>query len=63
LTATVVLYVGRPSGAENPDNIYAAKAVTADFIATFKEFPPRQRAGTFGTDKVMEKLPASPSSG
>jgi len=27
-----------------------------NFLATFKEFPPRQKAGSFNLDKVMEKL-------
>lgn len=37
-----------------PANEYVGK-----FLATFKEFPPRQKAGSFNLDKAMEKL-ASP---
>ena len=28
----------------------------AQFLATFKEFPPRQKAASFSVDQVMEKL-------
>jgi hypothetical protein len=28
----------------------------ANFIATFKAFPPRQKAASFSLDQVMEKL-------
>jgi arylsulfatase len=31
----------------------------AQFLATFKEFPPRQKAGSFNLDQVMEKLTTS----
>jgi hypothetical protein len=27
-----------------------------DFLATFKEFPPRQKAASFTVNQVMEKL-------
>ena len=33
-----------------------AQAYVAQFLATFKEFPPRQKAGSFNLDQVMEKL-------
>jgi len=33
-----------------------AQAYVADFLATFKEFPPRQKAASFGIDQVMEKM-------
>jgi arylsulfatase len=36
--------------------IFAAQAVTGRFLATFKEFPPRQRAASFTIDQAMEKL-------
>jgi arylsulfatase A-like enzyme len=35
-----------------------AQAYVADFLATFKEYPPRQKAASFSLDKVMEKLSA-----
>jgi arylsulfatase len=34
----------------------AAQAIVAEFIATFKEFPPSQRPQSFGIDQIMEKL-------
>jgi arylsulfatase len=36
--------------------VYGAQAVVAEFLATFKEFPPSQRAATFGIDQAMEKM-------
>jgi arylsulfatase len=27
-----------------------------DFLATFKEYPPRMKAASFSLDKVMEQL-------
>lgn len=38
-----------------------AQDIVAEFLATFKEFPPRQKAASFSLDKVMEKMtvPAS----
>jgi arylsulfatase len=33
-----------------------AQSYVADFLATFKEFPPRQKAASFSIDQVMEKL-------
>src|SRR5262249_12876431 len=33
-----------------------AQAGVAQFLETFKEFPPRQRAASFGVDQVVEKL-------
>jgi arylsulfatase len=36
--------------------IYGAQAVVAQFLETFKEFPPSQRAATFGVDQAMEKM-------
>ena len=41
------------------DNDYialAATAVVAQFLETFKEFPPRQEAPSFTIDQVVEKL-------
>jgi hypothetical protein len=31
-------------------------AIAAVFIATFKEFPPRQKPQTFNLDQVMQRL-------
>lgn len=33
-----------------------AQAYIGDFLKTFQEFPPRQKPGSFGLDKVMEQL-------
>jgi len=33
-----------------------AQAYVADFLKTFKEFPPRQKAASFTLEKVMEKM-------
>ena len=33
-----------------------AQAYVAKFLATFKEFPPRQKAASFSLDQVMEKI-------
>ena len=39
-----------------------AQAYVAEFMATFKDFPPRQKAASFSLDKVMEKLNENPGS-
>jgi arylsulfatase len=33
-----------------------AQAFVAQHLATYKEFPPRQKAGSFSLDRVLEKL-------
>ena len=48
------------------DNDYIALAATAlvtQFLATFEEFPPRQKAASFTIDQVVEKLEAALTSG
>lgn len=35
-----------------------AQAYVAEFLATFKEYPPRQKAASFSLDQVMEKMKA-----
>jgi arylsulfatase A-like enzyme len=40
-----------------------AQAIVADFLATFKEFPPRQKAASFSLDQVLEKMTAVASGG
>jgi arylsulfatase A-like enzyme len=37
----------------------AANMIAAQFLETFKEFPPRQKAATFTIDQAMEKMEAS----
>jgi arylsulfatase len=38
-----------------------AQAIVGEFLATFKEFPPSQKAGSFSVDQVLEKLRAGAS--
>jgi hypothetical protein len=33
-----------------------AQSIVGDFLATFQEFPPRQKAASFTVDQAMEKL-------
>ncbi len=33
-----------------------AQAYVAQFLETFKDYPPRQKAASFSLDQVMEKL-------
>lgn len=36
--------------------IVPAQAYVGNFLETFKEYPPRQKAASFSLDQVMEKL-------
>ena len=36
--------------------ILAAQALVGRFLATFKEFPPRQKAASFTIDQALEKM-------
>jgi arylsulfatase len=36
----------------------AADAIVEEFLQTFREFPPRQRAATFTIDQAVEKMKA-----
>ncbi len=36
--------------------VYAAQFIVAEFLKTFKEFPPRMKAASFSVDQVMEKM-------
>jgi arylsulfatase len=38
--------------------VVAASSVTGEFLATFTDFPPRQKAPSFTIDQAMEKLEA-----
>jgi len=41
------------------DRIYAmvpAQVYVGNFLSTFKDYPPRQKAASFGVDQVVEKL-------
>lgn len=47
------------------DHVYLlvpAQAYVGQFLSTFKEFPPRQKAASFSLDQVMEKLSTGGSS-
>jgi arylsulfatase len=35
----------------------------ADWLQSFREFPPRQKAATFGIDQVMDKLTTGGTAG
>jgi arylsulfatase A-like enzyme len=48
---------------ENVYLILAATTVIGDFLATFPEFPPRQKAASFTIDQAMEKMNAALTSG
>jgi hypothetical protein len=43
--------------------VITASAVVAQFLETFKEFPPRQKAASFTIDQAMAKLEAALTSG
>ena len=36
--------------------ILAAQAIVRDFLATFRDFPPRQKAASFTIDQALEKM-------
>jgi arylsulfatase len=40
-----------------------AQAIVGEFLATFREFPPSQKAGSFSVDQVLEKLREGASGG
>ena len=48
---------------ENAYLVFAAQIVMTQFLATFQEFPPRQKAASFTIDQAMEKLEAMLTSG
>jgi len=47
------------------DHVYLllpAQSIVADFLGTFKAFPPRQKAASFTIDQIMEKMQAGAKS-
>jgi arylsulfatase len=40
-----------------------AAAYVGNWLQSFKEFPPRQKPGSFNLDRVMEAVTASPGAG
>ena len=47
----------------SPYIVLAATTLVAQFLATFQEFPPRQKAASFTIDQVVEKLESALTSG
>jgi hypothetical protein len=48
------------------DHLYLfvpAQGLVAQFLETFKEFPPRQKAASFTIDQVVEKMMAAAGGG
>jgi arylsulfatase A-like enzyme len=43
--------------------IMAAQAIVTPFLATFKEFPPRQKAASFTIDQALEKMASAAAGG
>ena len=41
----------------------AASGIVEQFLATFRDFPPRQKAATFTIDQALEKMKAALGSG
>ncbi len=48
---------------DNAYLVFAATAVVTQFLATFKEFPPRQKAASFTIDQAVAKLEAALTAG
>jgi arylsulfatase len=36
--------------------MYGAQAIAAEFVASMKDYPPRQRPQSFNLDQIMERL-------
>jgi arylsulfatase len=48
---------------ENDYILLAATGLVAEFLSTFEEFPPRQKAASFTIDQVVDKLQTALTSG
>jgi hypothetical protein len=48
---------------DNAFIVLAGTGLVAEFLATFQEFPPRQKAATFSIDQVVERLESALTSG
>jgi hypothetical protein len=48
---------------ENDYLILAATTLVAQFLQTFAEFPPRQKAASFTIDQVVAKMESALTSG
>lgn len=40
--------------------VVPAAALAAEWLASFREFPPRMKPGSFNLDKVMDQMTAQP---
>ena len=49
--------------AERMFALVPAQAFVAQWLSSFKEFPPRQKPASFSIDQVMEKLTSAPAGG
>ncbi|HEY2358603.1 MAG TPA: hypothetical protein VGH86_14215 [Phenylobacterium sp.] len=38
--------------------IMGAQSLVGQFLSTFTDFPPRQKAASFGIDQIMDKMTA-----
>jgi arylsulfatase len=43
--------------------VFAAQGIVTQFVETFKEFPPRQKAASFTIDQALEKMTAAAAGG
>jgi arylsulfatase len=41
--------------------VFAASQIVGEFLTTFKEFPPRQKAASFTIDQAMAKMESANS--
>jgi arylsulfatase len=48
---------------DNDYLVFASQIIITEFLATFREFPPRQRAASFTIDQAVEKLESMLTSG
>ncbi|MEV0283091.1 arylsulfatase [Kribbella sp. NPDC050820] len=48
---------------DNAYLVFSASQLIGEFLATFEEFPPRQRAASFTIDQALEKLQAALTAG
>jgi hypothetical protein len=46
----------RPLAEKATTVIFAAQAIVASFLATVKDYPPRQKAASFTIDQAMAKM-------
>ena len=54
---------GEMDGGSGRSCIVPAQAIVAQWLSSFKEFPPRQKPASFNLDEVMRKMTEQPSGG